>query len=84
MKVRRSADFSSQSIKCVKNHGTSFDVNTGVIECADMSTVSIWAVRNCHCVGCVNPSQNPGAENWLFTSSYLVRITDLGFSKPAV
>ena len=37
--------------------------NTGVIECADMSTVSIWAVHNCHCVGCVNSSQNPGAEN---------------------
>ena len=49
-----------------------------------MSTVSVWAVHNCHCVGCVNPSQNPRAENWLFTSCYLVRITDLAFAKPAV
>lgn len=49
-----------------------------------MSTVSVWFVHNCHCVGCVIWSQNPGAENWLLTFRHLVHLTDLGISKRAV
>ena len=43
-----------------------------------------WSVHNCHCILCVNSSQNPGSENWLFIFRDLVRSTDLAISKRAV